>query len=309
MSLEYPIYYMTEGTGGKPSSHKAESASHELGISVEVIGVKGPEPNWISTATDLVSEKWQVFADNCPSFESRVLLLALDVVTGKSVQGGRILDVRKQNNIRAGNGLSKREALAKKVAKDMTFAGGNNVVLTLEPAAQVGVVDPRNESVIMAASAARTSITLPNNPLRDEELFIDYVSWSRLEEKLYDSIPGGYDIATLLAFLALNDKLAGHRVEDLVLFPGNYYEQLCGDHKYVETQTEFFYEQGRIPEGMLDVLEPSLAVGLLKHAFNTPKYLLESVVGAVNNVNAGYGQTVRRNPINLRPRVPKWRLT
>lgn len=305
------LFYMTEGTGGDLSSHKAMSAARVLEQDVNVVGVTGHEPSHISSTLDLIGEKWRVFWQTMSVDPRSGVYLAMDVATAMSPIGEEWVDVRKFEDIRANpaEGITRRQALVNRVSSGAEVYGDRDMIAMLEPAIQAGNVDVGRQTTAIATGAARGYIMLPNNPLRDRKLYDDYVTWSGLENKLYENIPGGYDIATLLAFLALNDRIADYSPDELVMLPGDYVQNISQEPGYVETGLEFFKEQGRIPDGMIEVLGPDLTVGLLDFAFNTPNVLLKALINSADNLNLNWGQTFRRNPISMRGKAPKQRLT
>lgn len=294
--LPETYHYLSEGTPGLgPSSHKARLAGRVLGREVYTMGVLGPEPSTISQCVDLVWEKWRRFhkgvrdENGGPKRIGTGVELVADVTVGYGMQGDLFpLDARKETGVRARGGQSKAQVLGKRVARRMKGAfGHNNVVSYMDAGVAVAHCDYGQGAVSVAVGAARSYLTLPGNPLADAGLVADYVQWTGLGDRHFNAIPMGIDTPTFAAFLFYINwfQLQGYSnytVTDVIRTP--YARTYTHTPEYVRDGVDFYAQEGRIPDGMLDILTPALAVELLDFAYNFPAPLLLAVAGAAAKI-------------------------
>ncbi len=306
-NLHQAVFY-TEGTGGKPSSHKSDLATRAFGFKVEPIGIRGPEPSHISDPLDLILSKWWLFHQNAVEDhsleEGGAIEIVADVACAYGVQNGSgFVDARKEKGIDMQSFGDRQKELARRVSGRMSRFGNNNVVARMDAALVVAhsQYGERGGSIV-SSGVSKSSVLLPGNPFRDKGLVAEYIDWSGLGEKHISSIPWGIDVATAVGFLAHIDWWGKQgyvfdRTDDLVGLPASYIATHSDSPKYIESGLEFFYDQKRLPEGILDAMDTSTLVGLLNVAFNFPMPFVGELVDQLNNEKVKPNQVIYLNPI------------
>lgn len=292
--INLPVYFFTEGTGGKPSSHKSSLASAAMGVQVEPVKVRGPEPSHISDPLELILSKWYLFhlnaqQDKIVSHEEGIEVVA-DVACGFEMQNsGVVIDARKETNV-LGNNLSDRQKdVAKRVSARFSRFGNANVVAHMDAALVLAHAEyGERGGVVVASGVSESRIMLPGNPLKDHGLFLEYLDWAGLGEKQLSGIPWAVDMASAVGFLAYidwwgkNDYVFGG-VENLVMLPLSYSRSHADDRRYLNQRLDFFHAQGRLSEELLRNMDSSILVGLLSMAFNFPTPFVGAVVESMNS--------------------------
>lgn len=276
-----PMIFLTEGTGGVPSTHKSNLASRALGVMVEPVLVRGPEPSYISDPLDLVLAKWWLFHQNAMQDhaigEEVVVEMVADVACGfRAARNQKIVDARKEKNV-IGVKLDERQKdVAKKVSARFAKFGSKNIIAHIDAALVMAHTQyGDSDGSVVASGISESRVLLPGNPLRDPVLFEEYLDWANLGERQLTSVPWATDMVTAVGFLTMVDWWHKHDyvyggIEDIVTLPASYEKTHAGDQRYINSRLDYFYSQGRLPEKILENMEPAMIVGLLSVAFNFP---------------------------------------
>lgn len=305
---ELPAVFLTEGTGSRPSTHKSSMASVALGLPVEPIKVRGPEPDHFSDPLELILSKWYLFHLNAAHdnvlHQNEVLELVADVTCGFRRQASTVLsDARKEKIVR-GETLSERQKdVASRVASRFAKWGKQNVVAHMDAAlvlahAQYG----DSGGVVVASGVSESRIMLPGNPLKDQGLFAEYLDWANLGEKHLSAVPWAVDMATAIGFLSYikwwnKQGYVYGGTGDLIKLPTSYSVSHASDQRYLNERLEFFYAHGRLPEKILDSLDPASLVGLLSTAFNFPNPFVGAVLESAAETSIKKQQIIYQAPI------------
>jgi hypothetical protein len=231
--------------------------------------------------------------------------IVADVTVAYGAQGAPFTyDARKEKDVRASRGMSRAQILGERVARRMKGQFGlNNVVSYMDAGVAVAKCDYEANAAVVAVGAARSYVMLPGNPLADSGLIAEYVQWTGLGDRHYDAIPMGIDTPTFVAFLFYNNWLEKHgysnyTVADIVRTP--YVKTYADESPYVSEGVSFYMQEGRIPDGMLEILSPGLTVAMLDFAYNFPAPLLQAVEGATAKMELVPNRTCKTNVIYAR---------
>ncbi len=305
---ELPAMLLTEGTGSKPSTHKSSMASLALGVPVETLKVRGPEPDHLSDPLELILSKWYLFHLNAISDRtlqgSEAIELVADVTCGFRRQSSKTLyDARKEKGVTGESLRERQKEVATRVASRFATWGKQNVVAHMDAALVLAHAQYGDSGGVVVASGVSESRTiLPGNPLKDPGLFAEYLDWANLGEKHLSAVPWAVDMATAIGFLSYIKwwKKQGYvygGTGDLIKLPTSYSDSHASDQRYLNQRLEFFYAHGRLPEKILDSLDPASLVGLLSMAFNFPNPFVGAVLESAAETRIKKQQIIYQAPI------------
>lgn len=305
--LHQAVFY-SEGTAGKPSHHKSDLATRAFGFKVKPIGVRGPEPSHISDPLDLILTKWWLFHQNAIQDHSLedggAIEIVADVACAYGPQNSNsYADARKEKGIDQLSLRARQDELAGRIVSKMSRFGKSNVVARVDAALVVAHSQyGEHGGVVVSSGVSKSKATLPGNPFVDKGLVKEYLDWSGLGEKHFTSIPWGIDVMTAVGFLSHIDWWGKHdyvfnRTDDLIELPASYTFTHSDNPKYIEDGLEFFYDQKRLPDRILDTMNVSTVVGLLNMAFNFPTPFVSEVIAQLNEEKVRKNQVIFLNPV------------